>query len=681
MRISYFRLSLIMIIIGLLPSVLARATSTPTFTGGHNQTLNVCQNPDPNAIDSLLRINDGGVGYAETWTLVWGAYHGTVAPTTYVATSTGGAITPTGMNYTPAAGYTGIDSFRFAVSNGINSDSTTVHVNVIRDPNVGMIVGPSTVCTGQSVTLADTPSGAWSTSNSLAVCSSSGVLTGMTPGVDTVYYSVSNLCGLIQALQIVTINLSPAMGPISGPDTTCVGSVVSVFDSVTTGVWSASNPLDTLIFGVVEAHIAGIDTIRYTTTNASCTSVATHLLTILPVPHVSMITGSSTICQGAVATLADSVSGGIWTAVNLNAAVSGPGIVTGLLAGWDTISYTFTNICGTSTSTFPVTISPLPVVNSIYGASLLCVTNAIVLTDSTLGGTWTALAPSVATVASSGVVVASTAGIDTVLYSMTNDCGTVSAIHVLTVNAVPVAAAIAGSDTLCVGTTTTFTDASAGGLWRLTNFNGSVTGNVVTAYSVGPDTLFYTITNNCGADSTYQPLSLITTLSAGAIYGLVSICPKDTVVLYDTTLGGTWTMTDTLLARIEYGAGDSLVVKGIAPGGIIVSYSMTNICGTTVTTFSVSIGDSILCPNEVRSVTAPTGLLTLFPNPSSRMLALQTNQKISVVVFTDLTGKTVLTLHPLATSVEADLSGLAPGLYFVRAETATGSLMGKVVKE
>jgi len=52
------------------------------------------------------------------------------------------------------------------------------------------------------------------------------------------------------------------------------------------------------------------------------------------------ITGSSTVCTGATTTLADAVTGGLWTVNDIDTAdVSAAGMVTGLYGGTVTISY------------------------------------------------------------------------------------------------------------------------------------------------------------------------------------------------------------------------------------------------------------------------------------------------------------------------------------------------------
>jgi len=71
--------------------------------------------------------------------------------------------------------------------------------------NTGLISGPSSLCTGSSVTLLDTAAGGvWSVSNSNATISGSSV-TGITPGTDTAIYTITKTCGTATATYPITI--------------------------------------------------------------------------------------------------------------------------------------------------------------------------------------------------------------------------------------------------------------------------------------------------------------------------------------------------------------------------------------------------------------------------------------------------------------------------------------------
>jgi len=104
-------------------------THTPTFTGGHSQSLSICENATATSINSLLAISDLDTGQFELWKVVSLPAHGTLY-SPYNAISTGGTITPTGLTYTPATGYTGTDAFKVRITDFSGADTTTINVTV-----------------------------------------------------------------------------------------------------------------------------------------------------------------------------------------------------------------------------------------------------------------------------------------------------------------------------------------------------------------------------------------------------------------------------------------------------------------------------------------------------------------------------------------------------------------------
>ncbi len=176
---------------------------SPSFIGGHTEFLTVCENSVFNTINSLLAVYDSTSGYTETWSLLSGPAHGSAA-VAYVTSTTGGILTPSGLSYTPASGYYGTDSFKVRVSDGIHSDTTKIIVTVTRF-DAGIITGPSSLCVGSTITLADTTSGGtWSSSNTaVATIGSSGVVTAIAGGSTIISYTVTSSCGTVSALSII----------------------------------------------------------------------------------------------------------------------------------------------------------------------------------------------------------------------------------------------------------------------------------------------------------------------------------------------------------------------------------------------------------------------------------------------------------------------------------------------
>jgi Secretion system C-terminal sorting domain/Bacterial Ig domain len=103
---------------------------SPLFTLSHTQTLNVCASTINAPINALLPAADTDSLQTLNWSVAVSAMHGAVAGS-YVAVSTGSTITPTGLSYTPAAGFVGADTFKIKVNDcDYFSDTMTICVTV-----------------------------------------------------------------------------------------------------------------------------------------------------------------------------------------------------------------------------------------------------------------------------------------------------------------------------------------------------------------------------------------------------------------------------------------------------------------------------------------------------------------------------------------------------------------------
>jgi hypothetical protein len=83
----------------------------------------------------------------------------------------------------------------------------------------------------------------------------------------------------------VVINPLPNAGIISGAGTLCVDSSITLSDTITGGVWSASNSSASITSGGYVTGVAvGIDTIKYSVTALSCTTITRHIIDIQNCP-------------------------------------------------------------------------------------------------------------------------------------------------------------------------------------------------------------------------------------------------------------------------------------------------------------------------------------------------------------------------------------------------------------
>ncbi len=218
----------------------------------------------------------------------------------------------------------------------------------------------------------------------------------------------------------------------------------------------------------------------------------------------------------------------------------------------------------------------------ITGTTSACIGSSSLLHDTTAGGTWTSSNTGIATVgASTGLVTGMTAGTVTITYTL----GTYVTTTFTVSGTVP--AAITGTTTFCVGTTSTLSDATPGGTWSSSYTYvatvGSATG-LVTGASGGSATIYYSI-GGCSASA----LVTITPKPTVALTGASTVCAGSAITLSDSTGtgGGVWTSGNTAIATVSGG-----VVTGVSAGVVTISYAVTGTCGTTVATKSITVSST-----------------------------------------------------------------------------------------
>jgi Secretion system C-terminal sorting domain/Bacterial Ig domain len=255
------------------------------------------------------------------------------------------------------------------------------------------------------------------------------------------------------------------------------------------------------------------------------------------------------------------------------------------MSGIDNFTIQISDGFQTSTTTFTVTINPLPTVAAIGGsASGVCVGSNITLTDGTAGGTWTTTTGNASV--TSGTVNGVTAGSDVVSYTVTNACGPTSMTYPVTVNPLPDAGTISGATSVCAASSTPLTDVPGNpGTWSTTTGNASVSGTgSMSGVSAGSDLVSYTVTNVCGTDYATYNVTVNPLPNAGTISGSSSVCVDASTPLSDGGDPGTWSNT-TGNASVD-GSGN---VTGVASGSDVISYTVTNGCGTAYATQPMTV--------------------------------------------------------------------------------------------
>jgi len=527
---------------------------------------------------------------------------------TTVASVTGGVVTGIGVG-------TALISY----SSGTCIVTATVTVDLV--PNPGLITGASVVCVGGTTGLVDAATGgAWSsTATAIATVTTGGVVTGVTTGTTTISYGVVSSCGTVATTHIVSVDAAPTAGTITGSASLCAGTTDLLSDLTTGGTWSASNTHATIgsATGLVNGVSAGIDTIKYTITS-SCGTVSTTLsVTVGAFLSAGTITGTvNAICAGATLSVADATTGGTWSSSNTSATINTAGLVTGASGGGlDTIEYTVTSSCGAAVASYPITVNPIPAAAAIVGSSVLCVGSPSLFTDATTGGVWTSSNTNASVSSSSGLVTGVALGTSIISYTVTNACGTSIVTFPITMSATVSAGTVSGSTSLCIGSTTTLTDAAGSGTWSASNTSAEVSSSgVVTGLSTGVDTIYYTVATGCGSAVASLVISINSSVvSSGTILGPSSVCVSSLIDMTNPTAsGGDWSSSNSH-ATITTGGS----VTGISPGTDTISYTITSTCGVASTskvisiisalpTISTILGPSVVCVGSSVTLTDAT---------------------------------------------------------------------------
>ena len=523
-------------------------------------------------------------------------------PTTFCA---GGSVTltaPAGMTYAwstgePSQAITVSTSGNYTVTitnaNGCTATSAPVSVTVNALPTVAIApIGATTFCDGGSVTLISplnsTYSYAWNVGSTAITGASNNTLIVSTSGNYTLTITDANGCTATSAAIPVTVNALPVVvATAGGPTTFCAGGSVTLTASGAVNyVWNngSTSPSITVnssdVYSVVGTSIDG------------CSSVSngiTVVVNALPTPSISS-TGS-TACLGTTISL--TANGGAtysWSNGSTNATIA----VTA--ANVYTVTATSAEGC-TATASETVVFNANPSVTiSANGPTVFCAGGSLTLTatgganyvwsNGTLGAT----------------VTVNQSGSYYVMVTNASGCTTQSALVNVTVNSVPVVAAITGSNTVCEGGNILLSSATIGGTWSIANnFIANIDGaGNVTGLNAGTTTVSYTVSaNGCTATTTAQ-LNVLNNPVAPTITasGATSVCPGSTVVLFASN-GANY--------QWNTGATTPFVVASQS-GTYTITVTGINGCSATSLPVNVFIGDNT---NPV--ITAPLNV-TVTPN-------------------------------------------------------------------
>jgi PKD repeat protein len=297
-----------------------------------------------------------------------------------------------------------------------------------------------------------------------------------------------------------------------------------------------------------------------------------------------------------------------------------------------------------------------PVANFTVNNATQCLSsNSFVFTNTTTGTatsyTWSFGDGS--STATSPTHTYAAAGTYTVTLQASSACGGSSKTVTVTVQSGATApAAIGGTPTVPIGSTTTLSSATVGGTWSSSNTAVATvnpTTGVVTGVAAGTATISYTVNNGCGSANRTLPVTVTVPCGASttsttnaaicagtgysfnggyytvagsyiahltnsvgcdsaatlvltvnplpaqptAITGTTSILVAGTTTLSSTPTGGVWTSGNTSVATVNPTTG---VVTGVANGSVAITYTVTNGCGSRSISTTVTVGTPVVVP-------------------------------------------------------------------------------------
>lgn len=281
-------------------------------------------------------------------------------------------------------------------------------------------------------------------------------------------------------------------------------------------------------------------------------------------------------------------------------------------------------ICTGPSTTFRITINPLPNVTSVTGGTTYCTgaTVANIIANVTGSANWTINYtqdgnPKIATGTSSPIVLGNTAGVYEVTGVQDNVCSnTATGTQTITLNTLPTVTSVTGGATYCTGATISNIVANVTGSanWTVNyTFNGNAQtatgttspitiGNTPGIYIVTGVTDNTTCSNSATGTQTITVNSLptIVSLTGGGTYCANAIAGNVTAIV---TGASPYTVNYTLngAANTATGANSNITLNNVAGTYIVTSITDNNNCTNTAT------GSQTITINTIPTITNITG--------------------------------------------------------------------------
>lgn len=511
----------------------------------------------------------------------------------------------------------------------------------------------------------------------------------------------SNLC-LDQATTAIVVNPIPstAFSFASGNDFCSTGTNPVPGAVSPGGTYSASSGLILVSTSTGEIDLAltpaGTYTLTYNPGGPCTPGTSNQVVTITQGSDPSFTYASSNYCEGSANVLPDFAPGavaGVFSSsgsglnfiststgeINFNTSTTGTYTVTNEIAA---------NVgCPITTSTFEITINPIPTVDT-QTSQIVCngsSTSDILFTGNVLSTSfdWTNADPSIGIAASGTSDILSftvinlgsspLSSIVTVTPSAVGCVGTPMSFTI-TVNPSPVVTYTTLQATACANDADiTLSGATpAGGTYSGTGVTAGVfspatagTGTVTITYS-------YSDANNCSASSTADILVNSTpVVDYSTLQSSACVTDIDIVLSGATPAGGTYSGT-----AVTSG---SFSPTAAGAGTFAITYSYTDGNGCTASSSANIVVDPCI---GLKNVTNDL-FVVLSPNPATSVLNINVGNNIeqSEVTIITIDGKVIYQENMKDAKTAINISSFARGLYFISINSSNRKFVSKVVVE
>lgn len=490
-------------------------------------------------------------------------------------------------------------------------------------------------------------------------------------GNSKVILSFKNLSGYGNNLYVDNINLTgvvlsvpPVASFTPSATTICAGQSVT-FTNTSTGnptsyAWTfqGGNPAtSTATSPTVSFATAGTYTVSLIATNASGSNTATQTIVVNANPTVTA--SNQTICAGGTATIqaAGTPSGGVYSWSNGSTV---PSItVTPTTTTTYTVTYTVNGCSATQAAIVTVTPPPVVTVNS----ATICTggTATLSATASQPGGvfTWSTGATG------NSITVSPTVTTSFTVSYVVNGCTSAPTTAQVLVNQTPTVSI--NSATICASNTATLTatPSATGGtyLWSNQATTQSITVNPVTT-------------------TTYSVTYTLSGCTPATAAGIVTVSPSPTVSLgADTTLCEAdfpfvlTASTSGANNQFTWSTGEQSQSISIATGGIY-TVNVSNSNGCTASDVIQITSDPCASIEQLTDL-----VINIYPNPSSDVITIESNQEIKNVYLYDSNGKLVYSNTNSSSIYTIDVSKLVIGVYELKLESTNSIAWKKLIKQ